>query len=675
MPGRVNPGSAVACVARRTALAGAAALLAGLLAAPVARAEVFLIPLGAEWRYHAGAAPPGAQWKSADFEDSQWETGPAGFGYGDGDDETLLDGMEGLYTDVYIRREFNLSSVPDKLYLYIRYDDAFAAYLNGRLAARSNVELGRVSGDHEAVELEVFELDARNLKIGRNIVAIRGMNVGVDSSDFSLNPGLALSFVPRHVILGESAARDLAFLRKRMLAQSSYLEKSDHDVIGQLDLLADNLPEAMLRIDFLRGVQRLVALIGDGHSGVEAYYESDNAAFLPFSLADTGKDILALKMNGRNRAFVEPGYPFLARLDGVPIEQWLEMAGLYQAYVSPQLNRRRALRSIRRVDKLREDLSLPAQETIIAMLKSADGNFITRSFRLQERRPRSIRSVPLGDSRILSNNVGYLAIPEMAIDLIPDIVDFMDAARNTDALIIDVRGNGGGRLEVLRTLAPYFLPLDAPPFVTNIAAYRLAPHFAPDHLADRPTFRLEYSGWTEGEREIIRAAMASFQPVWELPEGKFSEWHFMLVNRQSDRPAHVYYYGRPVAVLSNEFGFSATDGFLNGFCEIPGAILVGQPSSGASGRRKSFYLPESDIEISLSSMASFRPNGQLFDGYGIGMDYYVAPDPEDFAGGSDAVLAAALDILERRNQLENPLAPNPDRLCRQLMTPELSGTE
>lgn len=631
--------------------------------------DVFLIPLGAQWRYHASASPPGSDWEKPGFDDSQWETGPAGFGYGDGDDTTILDDMQGRYASVYLRGEFNLSSVPDRLYLYIRYDDAFELYLNGGMAARGGLQRGRVPEDHEAEQVEVFELSARHLEAGRNLAAIRGLNVSLDSSDFSLNPGLSLSFVPPEVLLGESARRDLGHLRERLLVQSSYLENSRHDVIGAIDSVSQRLPEAMLRIDFLRAVQQILALIGDGHARASAAYEDDGAVYLPFSLADTVEGVAAVRVRRNERAFADPDFPFLSAIDGVPLDRWLEVASRYHAYVSPQLNRRRTVRSIRRIDKLREDLGLPASERVAVTLSTAEGQRITHDWAVGERRPRSIRSVPLGESRILPGGIGYMVIPEMELDLIPELLSFMDEARDTRALIIDTRGNGGGRLQVLLALAPYFFPAAAPPVVTNIAAYRLAPYFPSDHLAHRPTFRLADAEWTSSEREIIRAALANFRPVFSPPAGKFSEWHFMLINRQSDRTPLAYHYDRPVAVLANEHGFSATDGFLNGFCEIPGTILVGQPSSGASGRTKYFLLPESEVGIGLSSMASFRPNGQMFDGFGINMDHYIAPRPGDFVGESDTVLAAALDLLEERIEFKHPAGRNEDRPCRQLAKP------
>jgi len=627
--------------------------------------------MGSQWRYHASASAPGPGWEQPGFDDARWKTGLAGFGYGDNDDATILDDMENRYASVYLRREFELSSVPDKLYLYMRYDDAFELYLNGRLAARAGLRRGRLPESHEADELEVFELSGEHLAAGRNLLAVRGVNASVDSSDFSLHPGLAAAFVPMHVLAGESARRDLAHLRERLTTQSSYLESSGHDVLATIEAVSGRLPEAMLRIDFLRAVRQIIALIGDGHASASADYEHDGAVYLPFSLADTPQGVAALRAGKRERAFADADFPFIAAIDGVAIDRWLEVARRYHAYISPQLNRRRAVRSIRRIDKLREDLGLPASDRVSVTLAAPGGESLTRSFPVSGQRPASIRSVPLGDSRILPGDgggIGYLVIREMEIDLLPEIHAFMKRARHTRSLIIDVRGNGGGRLQVLLALAPYFFPPDARPVVANIAAYRLAPHFKPDHLAHRPTFRLADDEWTGGERKVIEQALARFRPLWNPPPGKFSAWHFMLINRQSDRAPQVYYYDRPVAVLANEHGFSATDGFLNGFCEIPGAMLVGQPSSGASGRTKRFFLPESEIEVALSSMASFRPNGQTFDGFGVGMDYYAAPRPEDFVGESDAVLAKALELLEERVQSARA-AGHEVRPCREPAEP------
>ena len=62
---------------------------------------------GDEWQFFRGTEPPSDPadaWQEIDFNDLGWETGQSGFGYGDGDDETILSDMQDNYLTVYIRR-------------------------------------------------------------------------------------------------------------------------------------------------------------------------------------------------------------------------------------------------------------------------------------------------------------------------------------------------------------------------------------------------------------------------------------------------------------------------------------------------------------------------------------------------------------------------------------------
>ena len=95
-----------------------------------------LVSVGEDWQFFRGTVAPSEPadaWYERDFNHSDWETGASGFGYGDDDDETVLDDMQNSYVTVYIRREFILSSPPgdELVQLVIDYDDGFVAYLNG----------------------------------------------------------------------------------------------------------------------------------------------------------------------------------------------------------------------------------------------------------------------------------------------------------------------------------------------------------------------------------------------------------------------------------------------------------------------------------------------------------------------------------------------------------------
>ena len=164
-----------------------------------------LIAEGDEWRYFKGTEEPSegtTAWTDPDFDDSLWDVGQSGFGYGDGDDATLLDDMEDGYTTVYIRRNFEVedaSSLLD-LALWVNYDDGFIAYLNGAEVARADFGVegtpepfdGDATGTHEAGAADLFDL-GKSLDLlvdGTNVLAIHGANGALDSSDFSLIPEL-----------------------------------------------------------------------------------------------------------------------------------------------------------------------------------------------------------------------------------------------------------------------------------------------------------------------------------------------------------------------------------------------------------------------------------------------------------------------------------------------------
>jgi len=138
---------------------------------------------------------------AAGYDDAAWPTGPAGFGYSDGDDATELSGMSGSYVTLYTRRSFQLAdaSVVDNLALRVSYDDGFVAYLNGVEVARSNVPFSQdhattASGSHEAVGFEIFDLTGQLglLQDGTNVLAVEGHNESLGSGDFSLHPVLEI---------------------------------------------------------------------------------------------------------------------------------------------------------------------------------------------------------------------------------------------------------------------------------------------------------------------------------------------------------------------------------------------------------------------------------------------------------------------------------------------------
>jgi serine/threonine protein kinase/predicted Zn-dependent protease len=196
-----------------------------------------LVEKGAIWKYWKGrqAPSPGLEWTRIDFPDASWGSGPSGFGYEDGDDATVLDDMQNGYSSLYIRHVFE---VPDpeacgRLVFSVKADDGFVAYLNGKDLARGEVGAEAVVA-HDAVAVgpayeplmavEVFA-PRSSLAAGKNVLAVQGLNAGVDSSDFSLIPVLKAE-IPRDAARGEKLLGDFRRVAEGLGSEArlAYLE-------------------------------------------------------------------------------------------------------------------------------------------------------------------------------------------------------------------------------------------------------------------------------------------------------------------------------------------------------------------------------------------------------------------------------------------------------------------
>ncbi len=155
-----------------------------------------------EWNYYTANAAPPTDWNEHSFNDDNWATGIGGFGYNDGDDNTIV--PSGILT-IYIRHTFNITNKDNiaQLLLDADYDDGYVAFLNGVEIARANVGNDPIIAhqqttptDHEAglyqgILPERVTLSPQIIEdvltTGENTLAIQIHNAGTSSSDLSSN--------------------------------------------------------------------------------------------------------------------------------------------------------------------------------------------------------------------------------------------------------------------------------------------------------------------------------------------------------------------------------------------------------------------------------------------------------------------------------------------------------
>jgi len=156
-----------------------------------------LVPIG----------PISDDWKARFvFNDYTWISGTGGVGYENGSGyEAFIDidvsaQMYNSNTSCYIRIPFILTEDPDSfdfLTLNMGYDDGFIAYINGtevhrELFTGTPAWNSQATGSHEAQGVESFDISSHlsSLRLGHNILAIHGLNVATDSSDFIISTEL-----------------------------------------------------------------------------------------------------------------------------------------------------------------------------------------------------------------------------------------------------------------------------------------------------------------------------------------------------------------------------------------------------------------------------------------------------------------------------------------------------
>ncbi|MGE4286201.1 MAG: lamin tail domain-containing protein [Phycisphaerae bacterium] len=175
-------------------------------------ADSIIVPAGAE----ASVIVPsdnslGTSWTGAEpFDDSAWTAGAGsttGIGY-DKETDYQADLGTNIYSEIYGVRQSFYARIPftlpalnpiETMTLKIKYDDGFAAYLNGQKIAERNAPdypafNSAASASHESYGYETIDVSAYagSLREGENILAIHGLNYGLVSSDLLILPELSI---------------------------------------------------------------------------------------------------------------------------------------------------------------------------------------------------------------------------------------------------------------------------------------------------------------------------------------------------------------------------------------------------------------------------------------------------------------------------------------------------
>ncbi|MEM8601461.1 MAG: S41 family peptidase [Bacteroidota bacterium] len=456
-------------------------------------------------------------------------------------------------------------------------------------------------------------------------------------------------------VSGQAAVADLDSLLHTLESRSAYLHANGYPYAAHLDSLRaawrdeDSVAVRRIALD----LRVLIGQLQDGHSDVELGSGDDfdqGYRALPFPIALLDERVVAL--DSTLTGVLVRSHPFVAALNGVPVERLLALAGARHRGHGAARYRTRAVRRLRTAGFALDLAGALRGDTLDVTLAAAPASSqpdTTLRLALVRRGPRLFTGLDDAVAATqLRNDTAYLRIGKMydAEDPVEAYgYDLVRAAMESEVfatsrgLLLDVRGNSGGARDVLRYLLPYFI---TEPFVYNAAV----PRGDTLGLTGRGLFRPDDPRLDAASQAAARAFVEAFRPTWDYPRTDFLDEVFVAV--EPDRPTPYDYADRPVVVLMDAGAFSATDIFLGAFAELPNVTLVGTTSAGGSGRSRWFTLAHSEVRVKLSTMASFRPNGELYDGIGVVPDVVVPQTLSDLLGTTDTQLLAGHRLLRER---------------------------
>ena len=161
-----------------------------------------LVPYESVWKYLDDGSNQGTAWRTLNFDDSDWASGPAELGYGDGNKATVISygpDAGNKHITTYFRHTFHIPDASSiSMMMMIEHDDGAVIYLNGTEVFRNNMPVGTITyNTYAATEVHYGNpwyggmIDATLLVDGANTLAVEIHQASRTSPDIGF--GLLLS--------------------------------------------------------------------------------------------------------------------------------------------------------------------------------------------------------------------------------------------------------------------------------------------------------------------------------------------------------------------------------------------------------------------------------------------------------------------------------------------------
>jgi carboxyl-terminal processing protease len=359
-------------------------------------------------------------------------------------------------------------------------------------------------------------------------------------------------------------------------------------------------------LEYYNLLRELTAKLKDGHTEVYVPQELETEIYSRPAISTrliedkvliTQVFTPTLRENG-----IEAGQEIL-EIDGVPIREYAEKNVMPYQSASTKQNLDVNVYQF-------QLLSGTSKNPVELTIKDKNGKIFRKTLQRlppAERRKLTVSNpVPPFELKMLPGNIAYVALNSFNDDRAAQMFEenFDDIAKS-DALIIDVRDNGGGNSTVGWKILSF--------------------------LTDKPS-----KIWTWYTRQYRPAFRA-----WERNQETFGE------SGESIKPDGRKFYAKPVVVLTSPRTFSAAEDFMVAYKEMKRGLTIGEPTGGSTGQPLFITLPGGGSARICTIRVKFL-DGREWIGKGIQPDKLVVPTVADFRNGRDGALEAALKQLSKK---------------------------
>jgi carboxyl-terminal processing protease len=294
-------------------------------------------------------------------------------------------------------------------------------------------------------------------------------------------------------------------------------------------------------------------------------------------------------------ASVAPG-DVLEKIDGEPLDEFARRQGSYLAASS---ERERSL------DLFKHGYLFP--QHFVASLGGGRSVTIDRAKAFEQ-------TFSDTESRWLPGNIGYIGVHSFLHQQFEDAaVQAVRRFANAPAIIVDVRGNGGGVTPdaLIQSLMDRPIVTLSESSSVNIALFRADAGFI--------------TGRDDDPSLDLAPPLAGGTLSWSNP---------------TQQPSRDAYRGR-VLILTDGGCASACEDFVAPFKITHRATILGETTYGSTGQPYFETLPDG-MSFHVSAKRDFFPDGSPFEGVGIAPDLVVEPTRVTLEAGRDPVLERAI---------------------------------